>query len=265
MISSPIVYPGGKHYLVEWIVDRFPRKFKIFVDVFGGAANVIANNRVASHEIYNDTNSDMFNFFTVLRDKRDEFFKRVEFLPRSREMFREYSKKYDMREWTDDVDRAIGIMYVTKYAHGGYWQRRKQASYNNDFGKKPRCIDVDNVIAFANRMRTVQLEHVDFRKLIDDFDSIETFFYCDPPYVDESMQLYDHAFTEQDHRDLAALLRGIKGKFLLSYTEHPLIRELYSDCEIETMEIANFAKNTRGRRIELFISNYKTDRMETLL
>lgn len=39
--------------------------------------------------------------------------------------------------------------------------------------------------------------------------------------------------TADDHQRLATLLKGIKGRFILSYDDNPMIRELYSWCSVE--------------------------------
>ena len=44
---------------------------------------------------------------------------------------------------------------------------------------------------------------------------------------------YNVVFTPEDHQRLAALLRGIKGRFILSYDDNPMIRELYSWCNVD--------------------------------
>lgn len=43
-IVSVFHYPGGKARLAGWIAGLFPppRSYKVFIDVFGGAANVLS-------------------------------------------------------------------------------------------------------------------------------------------------------------------------------------------------------------------------------
>lgn len=53
--------------------------------------------------------------------------------------------------------------------------------------------------------------------------------YVDPPYVLAGDRLYSKAFGEADHRELAEYLTGeCPYRWLLSYDNHPWIRELYN-------------------------------------
>lgn len=52
--------------------------------------------------------------------------------------------------------------------------------------------------------------------------------YSDPPWPDAGEE-YLWRFTEQDHRDLAAILNRFERiRIVVRYGDHPLIRELYT-------------------------------------
>ncbi|CAM4398492.1 hypothetical protein PAPH110629_10945 [Paenibacillus phoenicis] len=107
------------------------------------------------------------------------------------------------------------------------------------------------------RLIGVYIENRSFEEVLARYDSADTFFYCDPPYLGLSGYLYK--FDESDHRKLRELLGGIKGKFLLSINDHPTIREWYAPFVIEGVETRySIAKQTKGRQPvkELFIMNY---------
>jgi DNA adenine methylase len=83
----------------------------------------------------------------------------------------------------------------------------------------------------------------------------DAFFYCDPPYVKAGPHLYQVAFTQADHERLARRLRSEKRPWLLSYDDHPLIRQLYEGwSRIESLEVG-YSINGCGKKNELLISN----------
>jgi len=61
----------------------------------------------------------------------------------------------------------------------------------------------------------VQLECADALYVIQSRDTINTFFYCDPPYYNSDCGHYNR-YSEEDYENLLKLLAGIKGKFILS-------------------------------------------------
>lgn len=68
----------------------------------------------------------------------------------------------------------------------------------------------------------------DYKNIIQYFDDEYTFFYLDPPYLNREYLYKNHTFlNEENHIELSDILKNIKGKFLLSYQDRPLMRELY--------------------------------------
>lgn len=68
-------------------------------------------------------------------------------------------------------------------------------------------------------------------------------------------------FGIKDHEQLAELLSKVKGKFLLSYTDSVIIRELYKDFNIRSTKDINYTlgtnKHKREKKVsEVFIINY---------
>jgi DNA adenine methylase len=113
----------------------------------------------------------------------------------------------------------------------------------------------------------VYIENLNFRECIRRYDGPETLFYCDPPYVGKEKGYPEHPFGEQDHRDLAAILHGARGKVVLSYYPHPLIDELYPDWRrderqfmVSSYGITGRSKaKTKPRATELLLMNFEME------
>lgn len=82
--------------------------------------------------------------------------------------------------------------------------------------------------AIHERMMRVQVEHYDFRKVLEIYDTEETFFYCDPPYVmnSRSGSVYRHEMSDDDHKDLVEALLSIEGMAMLSGYRNELYERL---------------------------------------
>ncbi len=107
------------------------------------------------------------------------------------------------------------------------------------------------------------IENRDFEKLIRQYDSPVSFFYCDPPYFATEDYYKDVGFTTADHIRLRDALLSSSGKFLVSYNDCPEIREICDKPDIHIEEISrlnNLAQRYEGgcRYAELLISNYDT-------
>jgi DNA adenine methylase len=91
---------------------------------------------------------------------------------------------------------------------------------------------VEDLPYIAQRLLRVQIEHEPAIKVIERYDSPETLFYCDPPYPHESRgdsQAYAYEMTDDQHRELAAVLHKVQGKVAISGYQCALMDELYGD------------------------------------
>ncbi len=79
---------------------------------------------------------------------------------------------------------------------------------------------------------SVRCFNFDYKKIIEKYDDIDTFFYVDPPYF--LTYYYEYNFdTNEQHIELANILKNIKGKFLLSYQDRDFITNLYQGFKID--------------------------------
>ena len=149
------------------------------------------------------------------------------------------------------VKRAARFFYTVKISFG--CDNRTYATSSKQ---------VDNAVEYLEkvreRLRGVNIENKDFADLIKVYDRPTALFYLDPPYVNTE-KYYDSPFSAQDHHRLREVLSQVKGRFILSYNDHPLIRELYADYRIEgitrTTTLAGKGNN-QTQYAELIIRNF---------
>ena len=76
---------------------------------------------------------------------------------------------------------------------------------------------------------------IDYRAAI--YGNPHKIFYCDPPYVGANQQLYGCNGDMQkgfDHQEFFRHITSLNTDFVISYDNHPYIRELYSEYYITT-------------------------------
>ncbi|WP_188878558.1 DNA adenine methylase [Halarchaeum nitratireducens] len=82
----PFRWYGGKYSHLKWLLPQLPEAHR-YVEPFGGSGAVLLNRDPSPVEVYNDRDSDVTNFFKVLRDNRDELLEKIALTPFSREEF----------------------------------------------------------------------------------------------------------------------------------------------------------------------------------
>jgi DNA adenine methylase len=77
---------------------------------------------------------------------------------------------------------------------------------------------IDMLPEIATRARSVQIEHGDWLDVLRSYDTPDTLFYMDPPFVRSTRRSgkYLHEMDDAEHRRLVKALLNIRGKALLS-------------------------------------------------
>jgi len=217
-------YPGGKQRLSDWIINHLPAH-EVYVEPFGGSAGVLANKPESQIEVYNDTASLCVDFFRALKNHPDELEHWVQSTPYSRELYNEYIQKLEHNRPDDLVSRA-GMFWYTQsasFAASGVLSSGGGTSFSIDTSAcsttnaETHKSTADNIQNVCERFRKVQIEHLDFDRVFEKYDSQNTVFYCDPPYVGDGESCYKTGEGRFNHSRFVESLHDLNGKWLVSY------------------------------------------------
>lgn len=256
-INSFMAWVGGKKALRDEILARFPRNYKRYIEVFGGAGWVLFHKPPGNDfEVFNDFNGNLVNLYRCVREQPEALQDELRYMLNSRLDFEYMKGMLHSQAMLPDVRRAAYYYALIRYSY---------AAGTSTFGSQPHAMwnNFPLVESAAGRLQKVVIENKDCVKLIRQYDRPESFFYCDPPYYNAD-QYYEAVSTDGfDHTGLANALLGIKGKFLLSYNDCPEIRALYDRPGIVVegiSRLSNIAQRyENGKQYpELLISNYDT-------
>lgn len=227
-MQSPIKYYGGKTYMTEIIKGNFPSEFKTYVEGFGGGASVLFSKEPSKIEVYNDLEENVYSLFKVLSNESlmKEMKSKLDLTPYSRQIREEFKsdlKKNDL----SIVDRAYKFFYVNRTSFNGVGgfsvtmlPRRNMMKNVSSY-----LALIDGLESFHQRLSSVVIEHLDIFDLLSKYDSKDTFFYLDPPYVQstrKSTQKYGVEMTDDDHKRFVEVCNELKGKVLISGYNSPI-------------------------------------------
>lgn len=116
------------------------------------------------------------------------------------------------------------------FKSGGPLGGKKQNNelYSIDCRWRPENL-VSDIIRLHKLLSRTQIKITckDFSALID--DNPQVFLYLDPPYYDKGEELYKFSMSDDDHTRLADALKHGGNSWVLSYDNHPFIRDLYQE------------------------------------
>lgn len=255
-LKAPFGWVGGKSKLAFDIIDLIPEDHKTYIEVFGGGLSVLYGKKESKLEVVNDINSELINLHRSIRTNPSTLSFYLNQLLISREIFEDI--KHKRMKPRNNIEKAAFYLYQLNQSFGSKGDNFAMSAKS---GRKPKDI-FKSYMKWSKRLRYVTIENKSFQELIPLYDKDDAFFYVDPPYVStESYYKNTGGFGRKEHEELAALLKGVKGRFLLSYNDCDLVRELYKDFKIiVTKEIDyTLGKNMHGKckKVrEVFICNY---------
>ncbi len=255
-MRSIITYYGGKGNSWRRIIPHFP-PHRTYVEPFGGAANVLLNKPPSAVEVYNDIDSNVVTIFRVLRDSPDEIRRALELTPYSRE---EYVRCLGPLDGLDDVEKARRLIVRYRQVFGGKGQTATPGRWSYAVARSSRGMagtvsgwlsTIDAVLpAVVERFRRVQIENLPWQEIIRRYDTPETLFYCDPPYMLSTRNSHgDYAYemTVEEHQELAEALNSVKGHVVLSGYASPEYDEWYAGWERVEFEATVSVRLDKGR------------------
>lgn len=259
-MKPPLTYYGGKQKLASTILPLIPDHHLYCEPFFGGGAIFFAKEP-STLEVINDSNCDLINFYTVVRNDYKDLAREIKATLHSREHHHAAKVVLGFPQLFTDVKRAWAIWVL---ANQGYSSRLDSPwgydRKNNTSAKRLHYKREDFTRQCAERLEKIEIENTDALRVIETRDSIQSFFYCDPPYFNSNMGHYN-VYSEQDFENLLQLLSRIQGKFLLSSYPSDLLDRYIKKYKWHTKEIemplAIAAKYKTGKKkTEVLTANY---------
>ncbi len=273
-----VKWAGGKSQLVPELDLMIPSKFNRYFEPFlGGGAmffHLISDRNMRFTAYLSDINAELITAYKVVKNNVIEL---IELLKRHQ---REYNKNpleyyYKLRDEikpVTEIDRTARFIALNKTCFNGLYRVNRNGIFNVPMGryKNPLICDASNLenISKALRYSKAAIKVSDYKNALVEAEE-DDFVYLDPPYHPTSSTANftgysDNGFGDNDQLQLAKLfveLNNRKCNVLLSNSDTPLIRKLYSDFssrikEVNVSRVINCKASRRSGHKELLISNY---------
>jgi DNA adenine methylase len=256
-MKTPIVYYGGKQSMLKHILPLIPNH-KIYVEPFVGGGAVFWAKEPVSVEVINDTNSEVINFYQVLKNDFKHLNKEIQATLHSREQFRQAKVIYQNPDLFTSLKRAWAFWVLSCQSYssslGCGWRHVKGTKVVRDTNNRKGLIKE----GLQTRLENAQVECADALKVIPSWDDAGAFFYIDPPYFNANMGHYG-GYTQEDFMNLLEVLSQMKGRFLLSSYPSDVLNDYIKKYGWKSVEIhRNLGMRKEGQRskVEVLTANY---------
>jgi len=262
-IARPFLkWVGGKRSILPELTARLPQTHGAYCEPFLGGGALFFSVKPAKAQL-----SDL-NFYLVLAYQavRDDVERLISTLKRHEQNHdKEYYLKARLRIAKESDPTKIGalLIYLNKTCYNGLFRVNQSGAFNVPMGSytAPNILDEGNLRACSKALQGTVIDQRPFSQV-----AIEkgNFYYLDPPYHKAFSSFDSSGFDDADHEKLAAFCNKLDQAgcyFMVSNSDTPLIRKLYSGYGIEKVMAGRFVSckgNQRGKETELIIRNYSS-------
>jgi DNA adenine methylase len=276
-------YIGGKSKIGKWIVPFYNKDMETYVETFGGMFWCFFNMDLKQFPnlkrvVYNDFNPLNYNLFKCVQNP-ERLLEEINNIPCQqkgeevtdpiyKEQFISFQSEIFNKDFkVGDTDYVVAAKYVYILTQVFSGSKPETSSFIDLKGKyKSKYLTFRDKLSkpdwIEHFLKITEVENMDFGDVINKYDSPTTYFYVDPPYWKTENYYSNHDFDREDHERLSNALKGIEGKFSLSYYDFEILSEWFPKNEYiwQMKEFAKAASAKKGEKQnmgeELLIMNY---------
>ena len=229
-----VAWPGGKKSLLKHLLPLIP-KHECYVECFGGGGALLFAKPPSRVEVYNDINGGLVNLMRMVKHHGPEVLREMEYLPNSRELFKEFIAQ----PGTTEIQRAVRFLLTNRLSFGGMGRYYGSCKVSGGGGSNTRQSSLQATIhAVTTRLDGVSIEQQDWRALIKKYDAPGTLFFFDPPYTECATTAYEpwSAATMKEFREN---LDSLQGQWLLTVNDSQSVRDIFLGYDLCPVQRAN--------------------------
>lgn len=284
MNPTPLVkWLGGKTQILDDILEVFPYEIENYYEPFIGGGSVLLAflKKVAKGEIdlkgtvhASDINRNLIALYRNTQKYPEDLI--VE-LSKLRDNYLECEDReafyYDTRQNFNNLEdherntvmASAMMVFLNKTCFRGMY-REGPSGFNVPYGhyKNPAVYSEENIREVSRLIQRVVFEVQSFDESLASAQNENDFVYLDPPYVPENPKSFvsytAHGFSLTQHENLFDMCLHFRGRFVLSNSNVPMVRERFTAPMYETKELrcrrAINSKKPESTTTEVIIKNY---------
>lgn len=275
-------YPGGKSRIVHYLFrqNMIPDTIQEYREGFlgGGSCALAFSTMYPNIPVWvNDLYYNLYCFWTQLQTNSDSLANRIlelkdaacvandveELEKKHRQL---YSEMRELINTSDDPhDLATAFYVLNRSSFGGFTEQNKNAfirdSYKNTIFNQAKIKKLPEISKIIQNWRITN-DH--YGKLME-APGKDVFVFLDPPYLIKDM-LYGknkEMHSGFSHEEFVQYCKDTDHNWMITYNEHPWLREQFSEFHMETFEFRYslaHRKENKNKKEELLIMNYQLPR-----
>jgi DNA adenine methylase len=232
-------WPGGKRRMLKLILPRIP-KHVCYCEPFIGGGAVLFAKECSPVEVINDFNDTLIALYRNLQFHLPALETELDWFIASRKNLHDFIAQPGLTE----IQRATRYLLVNRTSFGGNMHSFGVAKTNSGGVGFRRDIIKAALGSARERLNGVVIENTPYERCLQNYDSTDSFFFLDPPYLNCQQAAYS-SWSEADMRQFRKRVEKLRGKWIVTVDDSAFNRELFADCKVERVVTRNRLTNNR--------------------
>lgn len=263
---TPLRYPGGKARLrpyLERLISQNRLYDAHYVEPFCGGAGLalqLLMDYVVSAIHINDLDPAVYAFWESAVNNTDALCDLIEQTPCNMDTWHAQRQVWKSPEGSSILALGFATFFLNRTNRSGILDagviggQRQTGQWKIDarYNTQELIGRIREIGKFRSRIFLYNQEALSFLGGLAPTLPERSLVYLDPPYVEKGPGLYLNHYNELDHRCLATWVRNeLARPWMVSYDDHPLVRECYDGCVDAAMNLPYSAYGNARRGTEL--------------
>jgi len=246
-----LIRAGSKKLIAKEVISFFPVHVS-YIEPFFGSGAVFFAKRKSAYNIVNDLDDSVTNFFTIIKDRKEEFINRLLLTPISETQL----KYYKNNQIADPIEKAIKTLFVGNFTYlsGGETLRVSTSANYKEMvlSRIDKTVNKLRDVIICNKNYLEFLQSISFKH---DYERERCFCYADPPYLHTRNKYGTPVWTVKDLESLIMELKSMKIMFAVSEFDSPEVIQIAKESKL-IINLIRERVNLKNRRTEILLTNY---------
>lgn len=262
--KSPLRFPGSKSKTLKKFFLYLLYPHHEYREAFLGGGSIFLGKPLANNSWLNDKDEEIYNFWLVVRDNPHELIeliKKDENYPTVDLWLKLKKNLYE----SDPIWKAFKFLFYNRTNYSGIYNANPIGGLNQTL-KSTWQIDCrwntntlcKRILDCSEKLQNVTITALDYKDIIM-APGNDVLIILDPPYYHQGKHLYKVSMSEQEHKELASLLKLTTHKFLLTIDNCEETRDLYKWAKFVAPATWAYTVNSKkedNTGKELLVSNF---------
>ena len=265
MKNTPLRYPGGKAKFAPAIKQIIEKNnlHGHYIEPYAGGAGVALDLLFSGYcnDIHiNDLDLAIYHFWKSITEQTEDFIRLTKDTKVTMEEWHKQKAILKEKENISSLEYGFAAFFLNRTNRSGILKAgvigglNQTGNYKLDcrFNKADLIQRIERIGSVDKHIHVTNFDTEEWLTTLDDNIPVNSLIYLDPPYYEKGQGLYRNYYQHKDHVAIKEKLAKVKMPWVVSYDNHPNIREIYQQYR-QSEYTLNYSANKKMKATEIVI------------